>query len=191
MLEQVFATPIFIHTFDGEMLEKIQSEIAKEMPNILGTDVTIPWGSGSATTYKPGRPPNDIDTWRMAEVSKAIFWSIDQYLLKLNYSGPGFRVWESWFNFNDYGGFQYDHCHAGFRISGVYYYQTNGEDGVLKFKNPNPHLAFGQWPADFLQPDIIVKPEVGKMVLFPSWLEHRVTPNITDQQRISLSFNLV
>ena len=33
------------------------------------------------------------------------------------------------------------------------------------------------------------KPEKGKLVLFPSWLEHYVEPNLTNEDRISMSFD--
>ena len=33
------------------------------------------------------------------------------------------------------------------------------------------------------------QPEKGKLVLFPSWLEHYVEPNLTNENRISLSFD--
>jgi uncharacterized protein (TIGR02466 family) len=35
-----------------------------------------------------------------------------------------------------------------------------------------------------------VKPAVGKLLLFPGWLEHSVEKNKTDDIRISISFNL-
>ncbi len=34
-----------------------------------------------------------------------------------------------------------------------------------------------------------VAPEAGKLLMFPSWLEHGVPQNTTDEERISMSFN--
>jgi branched-chain amino acid transport system ATP-binding protein len=36
----------------------------------------------------------------------------------------------------------------------------------------------------------IYKPQEGKIILFPSWVEHSVLPNMTESTRISVSFNL-
>ena len=35
-----------------------------------------------------------------------------------------------------------------------------------------------------------VVPEVGKLIMFPSWFEHHVGPNLTDEERIAISFNI-
>ena len=35
-----------------------------------------------------------------------------------------------------------------------------------------------------------VKPEPGMLVLFPSYLEHSVNPNLSDHERIVISFNI-
>jgi ectoine hydroxylase-related dioxygenase (phytanoyl-CoA dioxygenase family) len=40
------------------------------------------------------------------------------------------------------------------------------------------------------QDDLAITPEVGKMVLFPSFLKHGVQTNKSNQNRISLAFNL-
>ena len=40
------------------------------------------------------------------------------------------------------------------------------------------------------QDDLAITPEVGKMVLFPSFLKHGVQINKSNQNRISLAFNL-
>jgi uncharacterized protein (TIGR02466 family) len=35
-----------------------------------------------------------------------------------------------------------------------------------------------------------MRPEEGRMYVFPSWLEHGVEPNQSERDRISLSFNV-
>jgi ectoine hydroxylase-related dioxygenase (phytanoyl-CoA dioxygenase family) len=40
------------------------------------------------------------------------------------------------------------------------------------------------------QDNLAITPEVGKMVLFPSFLKHGVQTNKSNQNRISLAFNL-
>jgi uncharacterized protein (TIGR02466 family) len=35
-----------------------------------------------------------------------------------------------------------------------------------------------------------IPPEVGKLIIFPSWLDHGVNPNLSDTDRISMSFNI-
>ena len=94
---------------------------------------------------------------------------------------------ESWVNVSQKYGYQERHNHVAKRtfrvgISGVYYIQTNGHDGNLEFFPPD--LYEGHYPATYT-----VQPEVGKLVLFRSELYHRVRANLTENDRISVSFN--
>jgi uncharacterized protein (TIGR02466 family) len=33
-------------------------------------------------------------------------------------------------------------------------------------------------------------PQPGRLVIFPSWIQHYVQPNLSDQDRISISFDV-
>ena len=39
-------------------------------------------------------------------------------------------------------------------------------------------------------PNWMISPVENQLLLFPSWLSHRVEPNLTEGERISISFNL-
>ena len=43
--------------------------------------------------------------------------------------------------------------------------------------------------ADFRSDNLKFKPEVGTMLVFPSWLKHSVYPFYVDGERRSMSFN--
>ena len=42
----------------------------------------------------------------------------------------------------------------------------------------------------FTSADISVEPELGKLIIFPSWLVHYVQNNLDDSDRISIAFNI-
>jgi uncharacterized protein (TIGR02466 family) len=90
---------------------------------------------------------------------------------------------------NELGSYAVMHDHGSSDISGVYYYKTNEQDGNLFFQTPNKLLS-----SNFLFKSIpsIVEytPKVGKIVLFPGWLNHGVHTNTTDNERVSISFNI-
>jgi uncharacterized protein (TIGR02466 family) len=106
-----------------------------------------------------------------------------------------FEIMNSWINFSDKGDFQYEHSHETPKysdtecyLSGAYFYKTNGHDGDLSFVSPN---ILNRTELDiFTKSQAVHKPIVGKLLLFPSWLCHRVGLNTTDSQRISISFNV-
>lgn len=91
---------------------------------------------------------------------------------------------QSWLNFNKKHNFQSPHHHGDSTVSGIYYHKTNTKDGDLKFINQNDYIT-----SPLYVPSVNISPKVGKLVLFPSYLMHRVLFNKTDNLRISLAFN--
>tara|TARA_R100001143_G_C3267609_1_gene90680 strand:+ start:10 stop:549 length:540 start_codon:yes stop_codon:yes gene_type:complete len=65
-------------------------------------------------------------------------------------------------------------------FSGVYYLQTDPESGYFVFQYSKNKVTYNRWK---------IKPEVGKFILFPSYIDHYVTRNYSSKNRISISFN--
>jgi len=190
-LINLFSTPIYVHDFEGETLAGIQDQISKIIPRVDSSIKTAPWGEASGTTWN-NQGNHVIEDYQLDKFALALIDAGAQYLTDMEYQGGGVRLHQSWFAWNKRGGFQFDHLHPMSRVSGVYYYQTNGEDGNLQFINPQLHQQMGVWPCDgMIMPNNSFEPKVGRMILWPSWLMHRVEPNCTDHDRISLNFTLV
>ena len=102
-----------------------------------------------------------------------------------------------WANLHYYGGYNIDHIHPGSWISGVYYVSVPDGSGQLYFKDPRPQANTIGYPfinklevrAKNFGEKIYLPPEEGRLYLFPSWLEHGVTPNQSQEERVSISFN--
>ena len=100
-----------------------------------------------------------------------------------------YKILSSWVTKTYKGEYAHIHGHGDADISGVYYYKTTGLDGNLFFTNPLEIMNTSK----FLQQccsSLDIKPEVGNLVLFPGWLKHGVRTNTTENERMSLSFNL-
>lgn len=183
-----FATPIYGCDVSGIELDTIQQEISQAVEQV--TSNKSPWGDSVLTTFD-FKGVHDIETYKLNALKDKILWAANDYANSISYPDPDFTLTESWFNFCEEGGFQYDHTHPGFRVSGVYYYQTSGEDGSIRFPNPNSEMQFAGFPSDRIAIDAVsYSPKVGRILLFPSWLTHRVNVNSTDNTRISIAFNL-
>ena len=70
------------------------------------------------------------------------------------------------------------HDHKPVDVSAVTYLKVSKESGQLKF-NPNPLHDYSY----------TIPPEKGMFLLFPGWLPHSVNRNLTNEPRISVSFN--
>jgi uncharacterized protein (TIGR02466 family) len=97
-------------------------------------------------------------------------------------------MWVNVYRPNDYMNM---HDHKSVDISGVYYFQTNTEDGDIVFNNPCDLMSYTKLLGDIDKNVFKVKPEEGKMLLFPGWLKHSVNRNKTESNRISVTFNIV
>lgn len=103
-----------------------------------------------------------------------------------------------WLNVNKKGSYNLEHDHPNCFISGVYYINTPINSGDIIFKHPSPTIDY-VWPDEncfeqyneFNSAIWTVKAEKNKLLLFPSWLRHRVEENKNNEDRISISFNCV
>jgi len=102
-----------------------------------------------------------------------------------------------WMNINTEGDWNRYHNHLGNNsiISGVYYASAPEGCGNIEFLNPDacygaifnnrtkePYTQYnsGSW---------VVTPQEGRVVLFPSSLNHMVLPSQTNMERVSIAFN--
>jgi uncharacterized protein (TIGR02466 family) len=84
------------------------------------------------------------------------------------------------------------HSHTNnYNLSGVYYLGVPADSGEIVFRDPRP--GANQAPYRLFKDDgdsEFFTPSEGLIILFPSYLEHFVLPNRSDDDRISMSFNL-
>ncbi len=100
-----------------------------------------------------------------------------------------------WININGNKDYNIEHSHPHCVVSGAYYLTSNNSD--LIFLHPSSQVMEYDWNHDALQnynkynsSVCVVAPPQDTLLLFPSWLKHRVEPNINKEKRISISFNL-
>ncbi len=86
------------------------------------------------------------------------------------------------------------HTHANSMLSGVYYLQALPGSGAIYFRDPRVGpLVLGAPIAEFTPltfTKITYRPIVGRLIFFPGWLDHGVEPNLSEGERICLSFNV-
>jgi uncharacterized protein (TIGR02466 family) len=114
---------------------------------------------------------------------------------------PILKLHNFWFNINLKKDFNLPHVHPQSIISGVFYIKAPPNCGNLMLKNRNADLVksyFDYWHLEeekdydmtaFTSQIWRVVPEENHLILFPSWVEHYVEPNESNQERISIAFN--
>lgn len=105
-------------------------------------------------------------------------------------------ITSSWLNVNDSKQcMNAEHVHNEV-FSGVFYLHAPEKSGNIVFKNPaiNPMwngLSLSSQKNQFTGESIKIAPVEGDILLFPSYLPHYVEPNDHDEERISISFNVI
>lgn len=116
------------------------------------------------------------------------------------YDEPVFdiKVSDAWFNKASYTEKHHMHAHPNSVLSGVFYLTTHTKKARTKLYLPNPfhHIDFSKMfntRDSFITDEKYIvteiQPVAGKLIIFPSTIEHQVETNITRDDRYSISFN--
>ncbi len=191
-LHSLFSTPIYEHQGTIEETFLVQHEIKTILPQIMSTDTfenPAGWNDGVKTNIKARY--NTIKDFQLKNLAAYIETHVRNYIKMSDAWEPRpNRLGHSWINIVDKGVGQDWHQHQDATISGVYYYQTISTDGDISFRTPNQFVDLELFPlGSTVNKFYNVQPKIGKIVLFPGWLMHRVEPNTEDSTRISISFN--
>jgi uncharacterized protein (TIGR02466 family) len=112
------------------------------------------------------------------------YWDIERYEPVMS---------SLWCNINGQYSFHSEHLHPFSHISGVFYISSPSDSGSILFKDPRPGRAMVPPPVTQFRPEnstlVNIPPEDGKLLMFPSFLEHSVEQNLTTAERIGISFN--
>jgi len=183
-VELWFPTPIYYYQFTDSTLSVIQSEIIDCIPNFEDT-LTNPWDDSVLTSFKYNSTDNFLDS------SPILKEHIIQHVQNFINSNIDFEITDSWLNVCKQYGYQNYHSHPLSDISGTYYVQTNSNDGNIKFK-PESISYQSSKLLDVLNVsrNATYVPKIGQLLLFPSFLQHTVLMNNTEDDRISISFNV-
>ena len=104
------------------------------------------------------------------------------------------KILSMWAIINEQGAWNQKHQHSNSDLSAAYYVSAHDSCGDIFFYDPRPGRVY-KHPAyksvNNLNSTVnSIKPEAGLLVLFPSYLEHSVGPNLSNEKRIVISFNL-
>ncbi len=178
--------PTTIHYYDN-VLE----------PKYIDSMVNYIEDKGKAkTTLSEGwqSPPNLHTHTEFQSLSEKIMYVSKEYLNELNYIFDDYKITDMWATmlppFNYHG----PHSHSNNILSGVFYLKSN-ESANIVFADPRPQ-------AHVLQPKLsnyqinnsafrAYPSIVNRLILFPSYLTHHVPVNKSNQNRISVAFNVM
>jgi uncharacterized protein (TIGR02466 family) len=141
----------------------------------------------------------DLLEWPVPEVATLQGWIVGAVRAMAGLSpelrdrAPGTSVFKAygWANVNRTHDYNVLHVHPDSHWSGVYYVDAGNaaSGGAIQFNDPRPMARAMPVPGFNFDRAFTIEPISGLMLLFPSWLEHWVTPYDGSQERISIALN--
>ena len=189
--ELYFPTSIYIHdvkdpTAMNQELEKNILKWQQEDPKGLNKTNRGGWHSPTTMHDKPEHQHLISTLFNMA-----------QEIFKKEQLDQSVALGNMWANINPPRAWNLKHNHANAFFSGVYYVKVPVNAGQLEAHDPRPgpQLLRPKQNTDNLSREywrsVSFDPQEGRIIIFPSWLEHEVKSNESNEMRISISFNFI
>ena len=182
----LFPTPIYKSSISNF------SEVQEEINDCIG-DVDFRLVSEWGTTHYLSDPyfkSSIIDEKNLDNLRSGIDIALSEYCGELRYGYAEYDIITSWMTLFKKNNYAHIHSHGEADLAGVYYYNTGISDNDSSFFFCTP--AVGSEGSIFWgEQRISMRPEEGTILLFPGWLRHGVTMNETEDDRVSISFNIV
>ena len=127
---------------------------------------------------------------------KFILPAIEQVITDMNWEKQkqSINISNMWAIINTGGSANFRHQHSNSTISGAYYVRAPKNSGDIVFYDPRPAPVYTYPKA--VNPNLLnaqvngISPKEGALVLFPSYLDHSVNENLSNEERIVISFNI-
>ena len=132
-----------------------------------------------------------LDKPEMSRVRQFIEVKLKEFVSKIMGSDDEMVITQSWLNRNSKGESHHIHKHPNSMFSGVWYPQIYESSPPIRFtKTEERDVGFHVKDVNmFNSQSFLLNLKMGDLIFFPSNLIHSVSPNYSDEERISLSFN--
>ena len=191
-----FATPIYTNdAFQTKYYNDIQSELMDvyektEFEKLEGRPDTSHSTSPSAFTN------NILKKYKCKHFLKFLHQELETYISTIqinnNQTIMEYIIDSAWLTKTVKGEHALQHTHGQSDVSGVYYLQTNGEDGNIFFEDPNSSKVGNPIMDLTVNSTCNELPlQQGLIHMWPGFMAHGTRHNETDHERLSVSFNIV
>ena len=118
-------------------------------------------------------------------VLNSMNWDLDKQNVKIS---------NMWAIINKGGAANSRHHHGNSALSAAYYVRAPNQSGDIVFYDPRPapiyYHPIAKSPNSLNAMVNSISPSEGGLVIFPSYLDHSVNENLSNEERIVISFNI-
>ena len=132
----------------------------------------------------------DLEDFVLTEAKK--FWK------EMEYTETGCKMFKSWANKYPHNSFIDSHNHAPISLTASFYLQKPENSGDLVFENPlnsilkyQPYKQLTDLSNYHNLFDYKLSVSEGDLIIFPGYLNHKTTVNLSRADRITIGFNII
>lgn len=189
-LMPLFAVPVWAQQLEGDVAASTNAHLLEQV-EVLKT--ALP---GELAPGQGWQTRTDLHTLGAFSGMVDIINTASRQVLDMLKVAPApFEITGCWMNIKPRGSGHTLHGHANNFLSGVYYVKApEGADSITfhDFRMDRQVIVpryTEMTPLTSSRAQVPVK--TGVLIMFPSWLPHSVEPNPTEEERVSLSFNIM
>tara|TARA_A100001011_G_scaffold395910_1_gene492269 strand:+ start:1779 stop:2372 length:594 start_codon:yes stop_codon:yes gene_type:complete len=138
----------------------------------------------------------DMQQTKPKNFIKSILPYIEKVITDMNWEKEkqSVKISNMWAIINTGGSTNSRHQHGNSTISGAYYVRAPKNCGDIVFYDPRPAPIF-YYPKSISSNSLnaqvsSIAPKEGALILFPSYVDHSVNENLSNDERIVISFNI-
>ena len=178
-LLQIFPTPILITKYGGSLVDELKH-----------ID-TLDWKEQTANKNFKSKDTYLLDHEQFKNIKNFIYESLNKFTKEVLMSDQRLVVTQCWLNKNPKGSNHHEHVHPNSIISGVFYFKQDPKLPPISFsKSIQSAMKLDPKKYNNLNSESFLLPCTdGELILFPSNLKHSVPVNMSEEPRISMSFN--
>ena len=190
---KLFSEPVFKYKFDN--YEELNTELSKYIYNLRDEDT-----KGIKRSNKGGWHSKNFNLSNKDSIQLKFALELQPYIIKTfenfgwKIKDKNIRISEMWAIINKKDDFNVVHTHPNCYLSAAYYVKAKKNCGKFEVEHPNiakryffPEIEkINELNLEVASIDI----EEGDLLIFPSYLPHKVSQNNIDEDRIVISFNV-
>ena len=189
---KLFPTPVF--HFRVENYQKLNTELENYILNLRKKDEKGQKKSNAGGWHSHNFDLNNDTAKKFAKIFEEFYKKVIINEMGWKYDSNKVKMEAMWSIINKKGSFNIQHNHPNAYLSSAYYVRYPEKSGSIKFFDPREQKNI-RYPKIKNYTDISaviteITPKEGDLLIFPAYLYHSVGENLSEHDRIIVSFNV-
>ena len=185
----MFPTLVWKIQIDPDLRDLLGAGILAALAELRRDLPPLPAGQG----WQSGHTLHEREEFR--ELVACVDRGANSILRFLRIDAEAYEITGCWATVLAPGAAHKAHSHPNNFLSGVYYVSVHPGADTINFHDARPQTGVIRPPVVELTSQntdqVVVRVRNGTLLMFPAWLEHSVDANMSKEERISVSFNVM